>query len=779
MTCFLYFCYLLRIFVVIRFLIDDVECHGANPQEDRATYVSSNGTNDPTCFNAGHNNPCQSLSYVLNSVSQCDTNCTVIVLSSQSGLDVSKTLNTNQSLYIIGQGMISINFNQLIINMNGTSFLSFVNINVPQPYVKICGDGTSFITFDNTIVTSAFIKICGFRELKLTNSLFQNNIRLNFTQDTSVLIENTTFESQKSQNLPLELIIQLELIDYISIKNSLFQNIKPLSLEIRNATKVNIEECMFYNNEAWQPMISLQANNLYIRKQISYTIINCVFKNNSVNDIHSLLEFRFGILHFVYTTYIANVPTCLTCVDTKVQCVIDITNSSILTNNGMVLNSTDIAGCWYRIINSTILGNKASTSIVQLNSNIPQSMITSGKLLVIDNSIIENNYVPFKTEDNNAVMFIQCVTRVVMINSTRFIKNTGTSLALIECNLDVHGNIAFENNVAVYGGGVYFDKFASVGGKAKIQFVNNTAQYGTAMYFGKNIDCLETNCVQSEINVTLFGNSVLRGSISYIFSFSSWCKCNQTYHSNIQNCWNISYDVKPVILSYATNITVSDTSMELFSGETIVLDINVLDCSGASSTCVAQFFGCSWDESLCNYTVILNDNINPTVSLSSGKIDTRLLIQFNNSLLGNGSLLFKCQDPPINGANATISVKLVPCPVGMVYNYSNGQCVCAVFDSDILLCSVQSGIVCIKKGYWFQQMNIDKPISCPHSSYCNFSMKACPSDLTRGLDYFHLTQNEDDQCRDGHGGTLCMNCTVNKCFTYLALQCIDKSLCKP
>ena len=312
-----------------------------------------------------------------------------------------------------------------------------------QPYVTICGDGTSFITFVNTIVTSAFINICAFRELKLTNSLFQNNIRLNFTKGTSVLIEDTKFESHRSQNLPLELIIQLELIDYISINNSLFQNIKPLSLEMRNATKVNIEDCMFFNNEAWQPMISLQANNIYIRKQISYTIINCVFKNNSVNDIHSLLEFHFGILHFVNTTYIANVdssqnsPTCLTCVDTKVQCVIDITNSSIFTNNGMVLNSTD---CWY---SSTISGNKASTSIVQLNSNIPQSKNTNGKLLDIDNSIIENNYVPFKTEDNNAVMFIQCVTRVVTINNARFTKNTGTSLALIECNLDVHGNIVY------------------------------------------------------------------------------------------------------------------------------------------------------------------------------------------------------------------------------------------------------------------------------------------------------------------------------------------------
>ena len=71
---------------------------------------------------------------------------------------------------------------------------------------------------------------------------------------------------------------------------------------------------------------------------------------------------------------------------------------------------------------------------------------------------------------------------------------------------------------------------------------------------------------------------------------------------------------------------------------------------------------------------------------------------------------------------------------------------------------------------------MDKPIitSCPYHSNCNFKRKTCPTDVQ----YIVLPRIEDDQCHDGHGGTLCMNCAENKTFTYLALMCIANRLCK-
>ena len=72
-----------------------------HPQNERATYVISNRKDDPTCFNAGHNNSCNSHKYVLkNSSKYCHKNCTVIVLSSQpnplDGIDIT----LNGSIYL-------------------------------------------------------------------------------------------------------------------------------------------------------------------------------------------------------------------------------------------------------------------------------------------------------------------------------------------------------------------------------------------------------------------------------------------------------------------------------------------------------------------------------------------------------------------------------------------------------------------------------------------------------------------------------------------------------
>ena len=768
--------YLVGILVVIGFLIDDLECHGVNPQDDRATYVISNGTDYPTCFNAGRNNPCNTLGYVLkNSSKYCHKNCTVIVLSSQlnprDGIDI--TLNRSQSLHVFGQGMISIDFNEILINLNGKSSVSFINIIFP----------------------SAFIRISGFHVIQLINTSFRNDTLLNFTQGTSLQIENATFASSPPTKLPLA-SVTFGLIDNINITRSLFMY-KTLSLMIYNAGEVIIESCKFRHNNSSKPIIALQANNM---TRILYTITSCQFVFNQVTSlIYFMSNALQGIFNIMNTTISSNTAVfdssrnslaCLICIDAKAQCHIDITNSSILSNNGTVLNATDIAGCEYSIINSIIASNNAKTSIIHLISYLPWPFNNSVNLLNIDNSTIENNYAPFTTQDENAIVFMQCGLRVMRINNTRFTSNIGTPLALIECNVEVHGNISFDNNVAVFGGGVYFDKFASVSGNAKIQFVNNIAQYGTALYLGKNMDCLQTDDSKStcEIEVKLSGIS---DQSSHIFSYSSWCQCNETYNKSFQTCWSISYDEEPLILSYPTSISVSEQKMNLFAGETIVLNFTVSDCNKTSTTCVANTFLRCGNERYCKFadnSIMLAGNVNPTLLLSTGIIDTRLVIELTreHKLIGSVSLFFQCESPPVGtyGASTNVTIRLVECPLGLEYNRSLKQCVCSITNhSDVYLCSPQHGHVCIRKGYWYKNIKMGKAFvtRCPYSSYCDFSKKACPSDLASDVskfDYSHLSQNQDGQCRDGHGGTLCMNCAKNKSFTYLAVMCIDESQCK-
>ena len=97
--------------------------------------------------------------------------------------------------------------------------------------------------------------------------------------------------------------------------------------------------------------------------------------------------------------------------------------------------------------------------------------------------------------------------------------------------------------------------------------MNNIAQYGTALYLGKNMDCLQTD-----------------DTVHIIFSYSSWCQCNETYNKSFQTCWSISYGEEPLVLSYPTSISVSEQKMNLFPGETIVLNFSVSDYNKTSMT---------------------------------------------------------------------------------------------------------------------------------------------------------------------------------------------------
>ena len=245
---------------------------------------------------------------------------------------------------------------------------------------------------------------------------------------------------------------------------------------------------------------------------------------------------------------------------------------------------------------------------------------------------------------------------------------------------------------------------------------------------------------------------------------------------------NITWDTGPLIVSYPTNINISNKILEIYPGKNIQLNYSVFDCNGTDSTCVADAFLGYGGKLVCT-----SKNVHlagpPTVLLSSDVIDTGLVIQSSfdsihqKSIKVSTKVYFQCRDPPagMSGAIANIIIHLIDCPLCLVYDHNTKQCRCAVNKSDTFLCSVQQGQVCIRKGHWYTH-NMDKPIitSCPYHSNCNFKRKACPTDVQ----YIVLPQIQDDQCHEGHGGTLCMNCTENKSFTYLALECIDNRLCK-
>ena len=330
----------------------------------------------------------------------------------------------------------------------------------------------------------------------------------------------------------------------------------------------------------------------------------------------------------------------------------------------------------------------------------------------------------------------------------------------------------------MYGGGIFVDSNAIVTfyKNSKVVFGNNTAQYGGAVFIGRNNYCVINEPLIVPFNLIFNGNSA-HTSGANIYSYHSWCICS-SYHTP-----SITWDTDPLIVSYPININVS-SDIEVYPGKNIKLNFKLFDCNNTGSTCVADvFLGCN-DNLFCIYNSSNTTEIQlagpPTVFLSSGNIDTGLVIQSTHDLIHRNEspkLYFQCRNPPtgIKELIVSITIHLIDCPLGLVYETTTKQCRCADNNSDIVWCSSENGQICIRNGHWYTH-NMDKPIviSCPYYSYCDFSRQACPA----GVEYIVLPQIQDDQCRDGHGGTLCMNCAENRTFTYLALKCIDNIFCK-
>ena len=749
-------------------------------QNDGLTYVSTTGNDNVSCFNAGIDNPCKSFTYVLlNAPISCGDNCVIIILDSQPQI-ISITNNVvfrkNQSLHLS-------TFNVQMLNV------SFGNI-------QISSRGFSNITFENLVlvfgrISFSLLKRVEFRNVVIKHSFYSNLEVLYFLNVKTIIIQNARFQKFSSE-------CANQWLRSKNVSTAVFTNCSFVGnkckftsvLDIR-ASKFVIEHCTFESN-----YVILALLNIELFQGIDYNITTCVFINNTaMNLIRIVGSLAFNSPFFVnissnifhnnavnkhqdslYSALIA------VFVASKKKTFLQIfTNNSITNNKGPAFAFVNSDGVSSEISNTLISSNIANSSIIFIkNSHL--SNITFANTSIVNNSIPA--LLDETTNEQDAVVYIKggiIQTKnwgVVQLKNVVFMRNTATPLALIDAHGHFVANNVFQNNVAMYGGGIYFDGKATVTFylHSKVEFVNNTARYGGAIYISKDNKCIIDALPTISFNLIFSGNSARTGPSANIYSYQSWCDCH-SYHTPF-----ITWDTDPLIISYPTNINISNKILEIYPGKIIKLNYSVFDCNGTDSTCVADaFLGCG-DKLVCT-----SKNVHlagpPTVFLSSDVIDTGLVIRSSyqsinqKTIKESTKLYFRCRDPPAGmiGPNANIKIHLIDCPLGLVYDTDIKQCRCAVNNSDTFLCSVQQGQVCIRKGYWYTR-NMDKPIVkyCPFHSNCKFNRKACPTDIQ----YIILPQIEDDQCHDGHGGTLCMNCTENNIFTYLSLKCIDYRLCK-
>ena len=140
------------------------------------------------------------------------------------------------------------------------------------------------------------------------------------------------------------------------------------------------------------------------------------------------------------------------------------------------------------------------------------------------------------------------ITKIkVIVNTSTFTNNVGSSMILSACDIKLLGNLLFKNNTAENGGAMFLNQRTTVtiADEASVQFIGNTATLnGGAIYvnflcdnFRQGTDTFLYHTVLTNFSVTFINNSAIISGNSLYFSINRFCSIN----TNINNYGTLLY----------------------------------------------------------------------------------------------------------------------------------------------------------------------------------------------------------------------------------------------
>ena len=730
-------------------------------------YVSKGGTDNSNCLNGESH--CKTLDYVLTNIPrlQC-TNCTVLVTCDHVVGLLSNTpyivnISSIEALYIIGLGQPNLDFNgsglKLVNNDNNTSvILKNFEINGCSTCIS-----TEDVNGDNTYYLLKFMAI----NVNLTAGYYGDTC-VSITAKHVYCHSSYYYNCNISIKAPEVVDSEIVLLNRNAIQSHLSIGYPQNSKSLSNNTVI-IRQCNFINTTV---MLSTMDCRLCI---INFNMEKCWLVAASIkltfgdyttgsaliaNNYHTLLRNHDATsIDGPYSSQVICNDKCSVAVKYYNNHFIDNMAKEVLHIEGII--NIDIE-------NNSFINNTVNNSVLFVQCNN-----TWQKTILIKNSTFLHNKInALPVADKGAIVRLTAITDIessgIKILYLNFTNNTGTPLSIMKTRVTITGDIVFSNNNAITGGGMYVgdDGYVTIADNATVNvtFINNVALYGGAIYADTQHCFLNFHHQNS---IMFNGNHANIGSS--IFSSYDWCslKCDIP----IQNIY---------IASLPTNISfnISNTT-SVFPGQTIVGDMTAFDCLGSASSCLA-------DVTLrCEKTFCHNYGIQGslTIFLSNGTINTGLKITTNSehASFNQAQLKIICKSHINNRQSPlvlTVDITVLLCPLGFVFNSSTGQCECINNGNEYFICKKDIGLVCVKEGYWYSIYS-GTASKCIHL-FCDYSKqrKVCPSTVSPdSTDYLLLDSSLDDQCIDGHGGTLCTGCALNKLPTYGALKCIDSNKC--
>ena len=734
-------------------------------------YVSADGTDNSSCLTDGGN--CMTLGYVLSNLTmlQC-SNCTIMV-------NYSHNVTCTQGRYFYSYNdeygyyyyYSYDQYNECSIDISSITFLHIIGLGNPKPILDFTrhslwldnGDNITSVIIENIEFNNCYTciythgiddpyKYYYLLSFSMADVVIRNNINETDSSGIAIIAKNMYCRRSEFYNvtngirlyvpglagvdneiLVLDSTFENSHGSFLSFFYRQFNDTAQGSASITNNTiRNNNYTCTCYFSYCAFIHVQLYCDNdyCYINNNFLVTCTNNHFVNNFIHNEcgsdSSILTFiNWGELKMENSEIGSN----------------EIANYAILINreNNLFLNNYNIS-----IHNITFIGNTISS----YNTSIA---------------------------DKAAIVTIQNFDDgTISMSDLYFTNNRGTPLSLVGSTINISGDLVFSNNTkALTGGGLYVSGGSILYARcnANITFTNNTAFFGGAIFVNQDTCFLISNCnVPFKDFITVKRNRANYGPD--IFSLYNWCNANINKDDikMIQSTFNIA----PISVILSS----SSSSIKIFPGKIIVLDMIVTDCFNNNSSCLADvYFNSTESRNFSGYTL----QGPSTVSLHGGSVMTGLTVGTSTSnytaiMLKNNitlSLQFVCKFSI--DAHITVNVTLLRCPLGFHYNSSSKQCECAP-NSEYFVCSKDAGIACVKIGYWYSKSS-QTAIPCTHS-FCDFSNSTnkCPSSVSS--DFANFVVLSGSQCLDGHGGTLCTGCADEKVPTYGALMCIDNNECE-
>ena len=434
---------------------------------------------------------------------------------------------------------------------------------------------------------------------------------------------------------------------------------------------------------------------------------------------------------------------------------------------------------------------------------------TERQLLIFQDCQWYNNY---HQEGGYSYASIYSIQIPLYFNGTTIMSNMdGPAIMLVDAIATFAGDVLIQKcGLSFQGGGIYLSgmSFLNLIGGLNLVFRDTNASYGGAIYSEFSFELNKITGVPKPCVFIYEGKQTLSKAQSWnatvkFLNTKSLVSGNAIYLTNNIVCSNsvihavfFNNTVFPGLIlsdisSPATNITFTSPGIEALNFESM---------SGANYSHNASI-KIMLGQPLTFNASILDILDNPTVGIVTAEItcEEGRNVSLNNqaalafrkglyssslSLIGprnetNCTMLLKTFSKPTR--HFSLKLHIVDCYSGFVYDNTTNTCVCnqEFKSNDAMLCELDSGVVCVKTGYWYGLVDNTYYLHlCVGQNSCNLKRCTNSSNVCQ-KNYCHLPKYQDEQCGGNRGGPLCLICNSESVLTFDAVMCIPSKYCQP